>query len=188
MDTNDLNRRLRFALTMDDSDVIDSYRHVGYEASIELVKAWRIKLGEPDYVPCPPAAIHAMLNGVVIQRRGPQEPLAASSTPSTEKKADATSKTQSGNTSGSGDESVQIVDNNEILKQIRIALSLRTDDVLTLINSSGGKLSKGELNALFRNRSARNYRRCGDQVLRWFLSALASARDVKPSDTASGPG
>lgn len=181
MDTNDLNRRVRFALAMDDSDVIDCYRHVGYKASIELVKAWRIKLGEPDYVPCPPAAIHAMLNGVVIQRRGPKEPPAVSTPPSTEKSAEASSERQTGGAATPSDESTAIVDNNEILKQIRIAMSLRTNDVLNLINSSGGKLSKGELNALFRNPSARNYRRCGDQVLRWFLSALASARDEKPS-------
>jgi len=70
------------------------------------------------------------------------------------------------------------IDNNEVLKRLRIALSLKADEVGALINAGGGKLGKSEVNALFRNPSARNYRRCGDQVLRWFLTGLAKKRDV----------
>lgn len=177
MDTNDLNRRVRFALAIDDNDVIDCYRLSGYSASLQQVESWRIKQGEPGYVACPADAIHAMLDGVVIQRRGPREPESGSSAKKVASDAVAVGKAaREHKAAGHTSEPAGQVDNNAILKQIRIALSLKTDDVLSLINGAGGKLSKGELNALFRNPSARNYRRCGDQVVRWLLSALASAR------------
>ena len=65
-----------------------------------------------------------------------------------------------------------IRDNNVVLKQLRIAFKLRTDDVHNLIVRGGGRITKSETGALFRNPSARNFRRCGDQVLRWFLKGL----------------
>jgi len=53
---------------------------------------------------------------------------------------------------------------------------LRTEAVQAAVMAGGGELSKSEINALFRRPDARNYRVCGDQVLRWFLSGLARQR------------
>jgi len=69
------------------------------------------------------------------------------------------------------------MDNNIVLKQLRIALSLRSDDVLTILRAGGSAMSASEASALFRKPDARNYRQCGDQVLRQFISGLVKRRE-----------
>lgn len=157
MDCNDLNRRVRYALMLDDSDIAQVLGLADHQASLEQIVGWRLKEGEEGHIVCPPSALYAMLEGLIIQRRGARE----------DGKADApTTSTVPRNA----------LDNNDVLKQLRIALSLKAEDVHALIQQGGGKLGKSEINALFRKASARNYRRCGDQVLRWFLTGLARQR------------
>lgn len=155
MDCNDLNRRVRYALMLDDADVAQILGLAGYQAVEQHVIGWRMKEGQEGHIACPPAALFAMLDGLIIQRRGPRE----------DGKTEAQSTTKR-----------DALDNNDVLKQLRIALSLKSEDVHLLIQQGGGKLAKSEVNALFRKSSARNYRRCGDQVLRWFLAGLANQR------------
>lgn len=159
MDTNDLNRRLRYALSLDDEDMLTLLRLQGYEAEIANVVGWRLKPDSPEYVDCPASAIHALLDGLILQNRGPRSDSVA---------PDASLPLLP---------LAQRIDNNQVLKQVRIALTLRTDQVAAFINAGGGQLGKSEVNALFRKPEARNFRQCGDQVLRWFLHGLAAQRD-----------
>jgi len=69
------------------------------------------------------------------------------------------------------------MDNNVVLKQLRIALSLRSDDIHAILKSGGSAMSVSEAGALFRRPDARNYRQCGDQVLRQFISGLIKRRE-----------
>ena len=62
--------------------------------------------------------------------------------------------------------------NNDILKKLRIALKLKDTDILETLKLSGFEISKTELNAFFRNPDHRNYKECGDQILRRFLDGL----------------
>lgn len=62
--------------------------------------------------------------------------------------------------------------NNDILKKIRVALKLKDEDIIQILNLAGFSLSKGEVNALFRNEEHPNYVECGDQILRNFLNGL----------------
>ncbi|MFK8082618.1 MAG: DUF1456 family protein [Granulosicoccus sp.] len=164
MDINDLNRRVRFALSLDDAEVVDLLRLAEFPGDLVQISAWRLKEGEEGFLPCPPQALQAMLSGLIILRRGKRD----------DPSPDAPN---TGAVSRKPPEQVHdFIDNNDVLKQIRIALSLKTDEVHALIERGGGKLGKSEINALFRNPGARNYRRCGDQVLRWFLAGLAQQR------------
>lgn len=166
MDNNDLNRRIRYALSLDDDDVVDLLRLAAHAVDLEQIAAWRIKDGSEGYLPCPNGALQAMLNGLIIQRRGARED------------DGATQSTTGPDTAPEPIRTHDTVDNNAVLKQIRIALSLKTDEIHALVQLGGGKLGKSEVNALFRKPAARNYRRCGDQVLRWFLAGLAKQREV----------
>lgn len=65
------------------------------------------------------------------------------------------------------------VTNNTVLKKLRVAFKLREDDILELLKKSGFEVSSTELSALFRADDHRNYRPCGDQLLRYFLKGLA---------------
>ncbi len=62
--------------------------------------------------------------------------------------------------------------NNDILKKLRIALDLQETDMLEILSLAHFELSHTELRALFRNPEHRNYRECGDQLLRRFLDGL----------------
>ena len=62
--------------------------------------------------------------------------------------------------------------NNDILKKLRIALKLKDTDILEILKLSGMELSATELSAFFRKPDQRNYKVCGDQVLRRFLDGL----------------
>lgn len=62
--------------------------------------------------------------------------------------------------------------NNDILKKLRVALKLRDEDIIQILNLAGFTVSKSEVNALFRAEDHPNYTECGDQILRNFLNGL----------------
>ena len=62
--------------------------------------------------------------------------------------------------------------NNDILKKLRVALHLRNDEIIEILNLVDFKVSQSELGALFRKEDHPNYRECGDQLLRNFLNGL----------------
>lgn len=51
--------------------------------------------------------------------------------------------------------------NNDVLKKLRVALRLRDDDILQILELVDFKISKSELGAFFRNEDHPNYRECG---------------------------
>ena len=62
--------------------------------------------------------------------------------------------------------------NNDILKKLRVALKLRDDDILHILELVDFKITKSELNAMFRNPDHPKFSECGDQLLRNFLNGL----------------
>ncbi len=62
--------------------------------------------------------------------------------------------------------------NNTILKKLRIALELKDTDMIEILKLADFEISKSELSALFRKEDHRNYKECGDQLLRRFLDGL----------------
>lgn len=62
--------------------------------------------------------------------------------------------------------------NNDILKKLRIALNLKDTDIIEILKLSDFEISKAELSALFRKPDHKNYKECGDQILRRFLDGL----------------
>jgi uncharacterized protein YehS (DUF1456 family) len=64
--------------------------------------------------------------------------------------------------------------NNDILKKLRVALSLRDEDIIEILKLADFEVSKSELTALFRKEDHPNYKPCGDQLLRNFLNGLVT--------------
>ena len=64
------------------------------------------------------------------------------------------------------------MNNNEILKKLRIAFSMKDVDVQKTLAKADMNLSKTEINAFFRKKGQRNFVPCGDQVLRRFLDGI----------------
>ncbi len=64
------------------------------------------------------------------------------------------------------------MNNNDILKKLRVALMLRDDEIVEILRGVDFKISKSEIGAFCRKEGHPNYRECGDQVLRNFLNGL----------------
>jgi uncharacterized protein YehS (DUF1456 family) len=62
--------------------------------------------------------------------------------------------------------------NNIILRKLKIAFKLESDDIIAILALSGFELGAPELSSFFRKPGHRNYRVCKDQVLRNFLMGL----------------
>jgi hypothetical protein len=62
--------------------------------------------------------------------------------------------------------------NNDIFKKLRVALMLRDDQIVEILQLVDFRISKTELSAFFRVENHENYVECGDQVLRNFLNGL----------------
>ncbi|MFC4262515.1 DUF1456 family protein [Ferruginibacter yonginensis] len=64
------------------------------------------------------------------------------------------------------------MDNNDILKKLRVALSLRNEDIIEILKLVDFEISKGALGDFFRNPDHPGYVVAQDQVLRNFLNGL----------------
>lgn len=159
MNHNDVLRRVRFALRIDDTAAINIFKLAGYKMDIEYLKANMRKEEEPGYLPCRDSVMAMFLDGLIIKMRGAQ-----SDTPPPQLAKG------------------EFLSNNEILRKLRIALSFRDDDMLEVMKLGNFNMSKGEMSAFFRKPDHRNFKPCGDQVLRYFLLGLA--RKLRP-DVAS---
>ena len=82
--------------------------------------------------------------------------------------------------------------NNDIFKKLRVALKLRDDDIVKILELVDFRITKSELGAFFRTEDHPKYKNCGDQILRNFLNALVihlrgpmPKKEPKPHSTAS---
>ena len=146
-------RSLRYLLNVNDAGLADIFPLRLGQREIytrDEVVAFLKKEDEAGYQPCSDKAMAHFLNGLVTSKRGKDEsrPLQPIELP---------------------------VTNNTVLKKIRVAFELKDDDLIALLERVGLQVSKGELSAFFRRPDHRNYRACGDQVLRHLFRGLATA-------------
>ena len=78
------------------------------------------------------------------------------------------------------------MDNNDILKKLRVALQLRNDDILEILALVDFKITKGALGDFFRDPHHPGYVEAGDQVLRNFLNGLIIYKRGKKDDKVEG--
>ena len=149
MVNNDVLRSIRYALDISDPKTVEIIKLAGYEVDRPVVAGLLKKEDEEGYVECSDAVMRAFLDGLIIYKRG---------------KSDA--RPEQGQQPG-----VPLY-NNDILKKLRIAFELKENDLHDIMNLAGFNISRPELNALFRKEGHKNYRKCGDQVLRNFLKGL----------------
>lgn len=149
MINNDVLRRVRYALDLNDQTMIKIFAFGDVEISrgdlLNLLK----KDNQEGYVELDNKRMDAFLNGLVAYKRGKLE-----AQPGQPQKIELP------------------LTNNSLLKKLRIALSFKEEDMLNTLKLADFKISKGELSAFFRQKGHKNYRECGDQVIRNFLQGL----------------
>ncbi len=149
MTNNDLLRRLRYALNLNGVSIAEACalagHHIGPVEVLNLLK----KEDEKGFVVCDDTVMTAFLDGLITSRRGPRDtPPGAPPLPD------------------------GLLNNNLILRKLRIALELNDADMLAIFSQAGVSISKAELSALFRGVGQRNFKECGDQLLRNFVRGL----------------
>jgi uncharacterized protein YehS (DUF1456 family) len=149
MTNNDILRRIRYALDLSDNLLAELCRLGECGVDSSLVAALLKKEGEDGFLACSDTALEALLNGLIIQKRG------------VKKKAP-----------DQGPASLPVT-NNTILKKLRIALELQEDNLMEILALAECPITRPKLNALFRKEGHKNYRECGNQFLRNFLQGLA---------------
>ena len=75
-----------------------------------------------------------------------------------------------------------MLSNNDILKKLRVALSLRNDDIVEILKLVDFEITKGALGDLFRNEDHPGFVEAGDQLLRNFLNGLIIYKRGKQND------
>ena len=149
MINNDVLRRVRYALNLNDQAMIDIFALGDVEISrgelLDLLK----KDNQEGYAGLDNKRLDAFLKGLIIYKRGKLE-----TPPGQAQKPEAP------------------LTNNGVLKKLRIALNFKEEDMLNTLKLADFEISKGELSAFFRQKGHKNYRECGDQIIRNFLQGL----------------
>ncbi len=75
-----------------------------------------------------------------------------------------------------------MLSNNDILKKIRVALSLQNDDIIEILALVDFKITRGALGDIFRREDQPGFVEAGDQLLRNFLNGLIIYKRGKMTD------
>lgn len=154
MNNNDILRRLRFALDLSDHRLAEIFALGGAPLTPIQARARLAREDEEGAVLCEAGELEAFLDGLIVERRGPPP-------------------------EGRGPSPWPMpLTNNEVLKKLRVALKLRTEDMLEMLADGGQPMGKAELSAILRRPDHRHFRPCGDQALRKFLAGLS--RRLRP--------
>ena len=164
MTNNDILRRIRYTFDFSDSKMISMFSLADYQASREQISNWLKKEDDAAYQNCSDTLLATFLNGLINDKRGKKD----GAQPIPEKR----------------------LTNNMIFMKLKIALNLKSEDILDIMGLASFNLSKHELSAFFRKPGHKHFRECKDQVLRNFLQGLQLKyrNDTVPDTTESKTG
>lgn len=149
MINNDVLRSVRYMLDLSDLRILEIIRLSDPELALGKpeLQAYLAKEDDSGHQPCPDRVLAHFLDGLVFHYRGRDDSQPARPV---EKR----------------------VTNNLVLKKLRVAFELKDVDMHQAFQDAGFPVTKPELSALFRQPGHKNYRACGDQMLRNFLKGL----------------
>lgn len=146
MTNNDILRRIRYTFDLDDSKMIAIFAAADFDTTRAQISDLLKKEDDPDYKECSDTVFAIFLNGFINEKRGKKD--------------------------GEQPEPDKRLTNNIIFTKLKIALNLKADEVLDILNMVEVDISKHELSAFFRKPTHKNFRTCQDQVLRKFLKGM----------------
>lgn len=146
MTNNDILRRIRYTFDLKDNVMTDIFSLAGLTVTNEQVTGWLKKEGDESYLDLSDKELASFLNGFINFKRGKRE----------------------------GEQPIpeERLSNNIIFQKLRIALNLKAEDILDILQLVDFRLSKHELSAFFRKPENKHFRECKDQILRNFLLGL----------------
>jgi uncharacterized protein YehS (DUF1456 family) len=146
MINNDILRRIRYTFDFNDSKMIAIFGSADLPVTRAQISDWLKKEDDPAYRKCNDMLLAIFLNGLINDKRGKKE--------------------------GPQPEPEKRLTNNIIFRKLKIALNLKAEDILEILDLADLRISKHELSAFFRKPDNKHYRGCKDQILRKFLKGL----------------
>ncbi|QMV16321.1 YehS family protein [Vibrio spartinae] len=146
MTNNDILRRVRYTFDLKDSVMTEIFSLADLNVTDEQVIRWLKKEDDESFVKLSDTELAVFLNGFINFKRGKRE----GEQPKPEEK----------------------LSNNIVFQKLRIALNLKAEDILEILQLADFRLSKHELSAFFRKPENKHYRECKDQIIRNFLLGL----------------
>jgi uncharacterized protein YehS (DUF1456 family) len=153
MTNNDVLRKIRYIYDLKDDAMIKIFALGNLEVSRGEVSDWLKSDTDDAYKACRDVALAHFLNGFIVKHRGKKD----GEEPAVETK----------------------LNNNIVLRKLKIALNLQAEDMLAILQLADFRLSKSELSAFFRKPDHQHFRPCKDQVLRNFLQGLQNKHRPK---------
>ncbi len=147
MKNNDVLRRLRYALDISDVKLLEIFQKSDFKTDTVQVKNMLKKEDEEDFFNINDRIMTLFLDGFIIYKRGenPNQTVVKK-----EKR----------------------LTNNDILKKLKIALNLKSEDILEILTIAENPISKSELAAVLQKKDHKNYKECGDKYIKKFLQGL----------------
>lgn len=146
MNYNDILRRIRYTFDLNDTKMIELFALADHKVTRAEISNWLKKDDDLSYKELLDVEMAIFLNGFINERRGKKE--------------------------GPQSEPEKRLNNNIILRKLKIALNLKDEEILEILMLADLRISKHELSAFFRNPNQEQYRLCRDQVLRNFLFGM----------------
>ena len=157
MTYNDILTRLRYTFDYTDATLVDIFAAAEHTVTKDQVKNWLSSEENPSYVPLSDQDLAHFLNGLINHRRGKRP----GPQPAAENR----------------------LNNNLIVTKLKIALNLKGEDMINLLELADFRLSNHELSSFFRKPDNRHYRPLNDQILRYFLRGLQLQHRPGPATT-----
>ena len=146
MNNNDILRRIRYTFDFNDKKMMKIFTLAEMKATRAEISDWLKQEDDPDFKGIYDWQLAGFLNGLINLKRGKRD----GEQPKPEKK----------------------LNNNIVFRKLRIALNLKDESILEILQLAGTKISKHELSAFFRKPTQSQYKTCKDQILRKFLQGM----------------
>jgi len=146
MINNDILRRISTIFDLTDEKIRTIFSLSQYELSAEQLSNFFKEKDDVAYQQLLDVELASFLNGLIIDKRGPSD--------------------------GPVRQTEDVLTNNMIFNKVKIALALKADEVISIMELAGLSLGKYELSAFFRSVNHKHYKDCSDDVLSAFLKGL----------------
>ncbi|MDN3631283.1 DUF1456 family protein [Vibrio lentus] len=146
MTNNEILRRIQHALNLKNAQIIKAIEQADVIVAHDKVINWLKEDNDKSCATMKDKELAVFLNGFINLKRGKKE--------------------------GEQPKPEVALTNNMIFMKLRIALNMKAEDVLDVLEVVGVSLSKYEIGAYFRKPENKNYKVCEDQLLCDYLNGV----------------
>ncbi|WP_210473267.1 DUF1456 family protein [Vibrio crassostreae] len=146
MTNNEILRRIQHALNLKNAQIIKAIEQADVTVAHDQVINWLKDDNDKSCSKMKDKELAVFLNGFINLKRGKKE--------------------------GEQPKPEVALTNNMIFMKLRIALNMKAEDVLDVLEVVGISLNKYEIGAYFRKPENKNYKVCEDQLLCDFLNGV----------------